>query len=81
MGSDKDIYEVNHVTNVGSMIKCPNCHKNFIKKTYNQKFCCTKCKDNYHNHNNPERAVRQQNFWNRVKEENSKITDKYINFE
>lgn len=75
--SDKDIYNANCEAPVNSMIVCPECHSRFIKKTYNHKFCCSKCKDDYHNHINPERAVRQANFWKRVKEENLNITDKY----
>lgn len=79
--TDEEIYKVNCEVKVGSMIMCPECHSRFIKKTYNQKFCCTACKDKFHNRINPERAVRQRNFWKRVKEENSKITDKYKNYE
>lgn len=81
MSNDVEIYKVNSEAPVGSMIKCPECHTTFIKKTYNHKFCCTACKDKYHNRVNPERANRQRKFWERVKEENSKITDKYKNYE
>ena len=79
--SDKNIYNKNATISICSMIVCPECHTRFIKKTYNQKFCCTACKDKYHNRVNPERASRQRKFWERIKEENSKITDKYKNYE
>lgn len=34
---------------VGTECRCPMCHKKFIKKTYQQRFCCIKCKNNFHN--------------------------------
>lgn len=39
----------NEKANVGAEIRCPMCHKKFVKKTYQQKFCCIRCKNNYHN--------------------------------
>lgn len=51
--SDKNIYNKNATISIGSIIVCPECHTRFIKKTYNQKFCCTACKDKYHNRVNP----------------------------
>lgn len=34
---------------IGEEISCPVCGKVFTKKTYQQKFCCTKCKNKYWN--------------------------------
>lgn len=39
----------NEKSKVGSYCRCPMCGKKFIKKVYQQKFCCIKCKNNYHN--------------------------------
>lgn len=39
----------NESSNVGTECKCPICKRTFIKKTYQQKFCCIKCKNKYHN--------------------------------
>lgn len=33
--------------------KCPTCGKSIEHKHLNARFCCTKCKDRYHNTNNP----------------------------
>ena len=42
-------YEVNKSASVGEDIICPSCGTHFIKKSYQQVFCSTKCKDNYWN--------------------------------
>ena len=42
-------YETNKVSKVGETITCPVCGEQFEKKTYQQAFCCTKCKDSYWN--------------------------------
>ena len=34
---------------VGETITCANCGKKMVKKTYQQKFCCDRCKIKYHN--------------------------------
>ena len=34
---------------MGETITCPICGEQFEKKTYQQAFCCTKCKDAYWN--------------------------------
>ena len=39
----------NEKAKVGTECHCPMCGKKFIKKVYQQKFCCIKCKNNYHN--------------------------------
>lgn len=39
----------NEKVKVGSECRCPMCGKKFVKKVYQQKFCCIKCKNNYHN--------------------------------
>ena len=42
-------YDINKAAKVGSEITCPVCGCTFIKKSYQQAFCCTSCKDSYHN--------------------------------
>lgn len=42
-------YEVNKSASVGEDIICPLCRTHFIKKSYQQVFCSTKCKDRYWN--------------------------------
>lgn len=42
-------YSTNQKSRVGDAIHCPTCEKSFKKKSYNQKFCCSKCKDTYWN--------------------------------
>lgn len=39
----------NEKAKVGTECRCPMCGKTFVKKVYQQKFCCIKCKNNYHN--------------------------------
>ena len=39
----------NEKAKVGTECRCPMCGKKFVKKVYQQKFCCIKCKNNYHN--------------------------------
>lgn len=42
-------YKENINTCVGNLIKCPICGTEFVKKVKQQKFCCIKCKNKYHN--------------------------------
>lgn len=42
-------YELNKASKVGEFITCPVCGEEFKKKSYQQAFCCTKCKDAYWN--------------------------------
>ena len=42
-------YDVNKAAKVGETIVCPVCGKSFVKKSYQQAFCCCECKDKYHN--------------------------------
>ena len=42
-------YETNKAAKVGEEIVCPICGNHFTKKSYQQAFCCTKCKDAYWN--------------------------------
>lgn len=78
----KDNYiKVNAQASVGSQCTCPECNKKFIKKYYQQKFCCTRCKDNYHNHTDPSRVNRLKNFWKRVKTENENVSMMYMDFD
>lgn len=39
----------NEKAQVGEECRCPMCGKKFAKKSYQQKFCGIKCKNNYHN--------------------------------
>ena len=34
---------------VGDIVVCPYCGKEFVKKTYQQTFCCAECKNTYWN--------------------------------
>lgn len=38
-----------------SKIKCKNCGKHFEKKSYQQKFCCPRCKQKYWDRVKPDR--------------------------
>ncbi len=42
-------YDINKSAKVGTEIICPVCGKMFIKKSYQQAFCSTECKDKYWN--------------------------------
>ena len=39
----------NEKAKIGEECRCPMCGKKSIKKSYQQKFCKIKCKNNYHN--------------------------------
>ena len=43
------IYDINKDAKVGTEIICPVCGKHFIKKSYQQAFCCGECKNRYWN--------------------------------
>ena len=43
------VYDTNKAARNGVELKCPSCEKTFIKKSYQQAFCCTQCKDDYWN--------------------------------
>jgi hypothetical protein len=30
-------------------MQCDSCHRDFTPAKWNQRFCCTKCKDDFHN--------------------------------
>ena len=49
------LYKNNKSAKVGTEVECPTCHKRFIKKSYQQAFCCKDCKDK---------------FWNRTRKSN-----------
>ena len=54
----KEQYNSNKAAKVGETIVCPVCGSTFVKKSYQQAFCCGKCKDAYWNkkgdrHKNP----------------------------
>lgn len=45
----KSLYRTNKEAKVGTEIECPVCHTKFIKRQYSQAFCCSQCKDKFHN--------------------------------
>lgn len=45
----EEVYNKNKASKVGEEIVCPSCKNILIKKSYQQAFCCTKCKDRYWN--------------------------------
>lgn len=45
----KKTYGLNKSAKVGSLCQCPTCNKPFVKKSYQQAFDSTKCKDGYWN--------------------------------
>ena len=47
--SMKETYEINKRKKVGDKMDCANCNKSVVKKAYQAKFCCVKCKDQYWN--------------------------------
>lgn len=49
MSKRKEIYKTNKLAKVNEEIVCPICGKHFIKKQWQQAFCCIKCKDAYWN--------------------------------
>lgn len=56
----KLIYEANKKLKIGQTITCPTCDYITIKKTWNQAFCCTKCRQQYWNTVDPERAEKSR---------------------
>jgi ribosomal protein L37AE/L43A len=48
-------YKANKQAKVKEKIICPVCGKEFVKQQYSQAFCCTVCKDDYHNARKPNR--------------------------
>lgn len=51
----KGLYRTNKEAKVGTEIECPVCHTKFIKRQYSQAFCCTQCKDKFHNNHDGDR--------------------------
>lgn len=45
----EEVRAANGKAKKGDSLKCPMCGRNFIKKSYQQKFCCNDCKVRYHN--------------------------------
>jgi hypothetical protein len=43
------LYKDNKSAKVGTQIECPVCHKKFVKKYYQQAFCCTEHKEKFWN--------------------------------
>jgi protein-arginine kinase activator protein McsA len=48
--------------NVRTKVECPTCTKTFIKRYWQQAFCCTPCRDKYHNTVTEERRVRARHY-------------------
>ena len=51
-------YETNKESKVGTRIECPVCRKSFVKKSYQQAFDKTQCKDSYWNYVDHKRFIR-----------------------
>ena len=49
------LYKKNKKAKVGEQIECPVCYSKFKKIQYSQAFCCTHCKDKYHNRHDGDR--------------------------
>lgn len=45
----KEIYKANKLKKVGEECTCPICEKSFVKKQWQQAFCCGSCKDRFWN--------------------------------
>ena len=65
MGNNKLSKEIVYANNkkVGTMITCPICHKTFKKKQYSQAFCCSHCKDVYHNSSKSQNNYNRERFY------------------
>lgn len=55
MSKKKGLYKTNKEAKVHTIIECPVCHTKFEKIQWSQAFCCTQCKDKFHNMRNPDR--------------------------
>lgn len=42
-------YDINKSAKVGEELVCPVCGGRFVKKSWQQAFCCVSCKDRYWN--------------------------------
>jgi hypothetical protein len=60
----KSRYDTNAQKKVGETCACPSCGKNFVKRSYQQKFHSIKCKDIYWNSIDDTRRERAK-FYNR----------------
>ena len=49
MTNRKKTYLENKNKNVGEICICPICYQKFVKKNYQQVFCCNECKVKFHN--------------------------------
>lgn len=48
-GERKKTYKLNKTLKVGDELTCPICKTKFIKKQWQQAFCCGTCKDKFWN--------------------------------
>lgn len=48
-GERKQTYKLNKTLKVGDELTCPICKTKFIKKQWQQAFCCGTCKDKFWN--------------------------------
>lgn len=55
--SKSEIYAQSKKAKTGEKIVCPSCEKTLVKRSYQQAFCCLKCKDRYWN-STPDRLER-----------------------
>ncbi len=49
MSKSNDLYKRNKEAKCGTLIKCPICGKEFVKKQWQQAFCCSEHKDKFWN--------------------------------
>lgn len=57
----KPIYDSNSSVKVGYKMQCPYCRRIIVKRSWQHKFCSTRCKDNYWN-TEPSRKKRADFF-------------------
>ena len=69
-------YTINKSAKTGEMIECPVCHTVFKKKQYSQAFCCSKCKDKYHNSHDGDRHLHKRD--NSIKNKDEHCTESGI---
>lgn len=58
-------YKISKAAKTGEKIRCACCGTSFLKKSYQQAFCKTKCKDQYWNTVNEDRRIWAQVFGGR----------------
>ena len=70
-----ELYKDNKNAKVGTIIECPICHTKFKKTQYSQAFCCTKCKDKFHNRYDGDRHTKE--FYERREKRTDEILQNF----